>query len=557
MSDVPLEFLLAERRRRNPQKTFKSLEDLLVDPALFGLTTATPVQRAICRIADGVPLGELVNNEAVVEALGCEISALPEVRPKQLAILSGIRVGKSLLAALLAVYWTQTCDVSQLGPGEIARVSIVSISTDLAEVVFGHVSGRIAASEQLKKLIVGKPMKDSIMLRHPTGVPVEICVVAGAKSGASLVARWSAGCIFDEFTKMDGAGDAAVNWTDMYHNIRHRLLPGSQIVSIGNPWAPSGPAYEMYKSHYGKPTSELVIVKTPAWNLNPFWWTEERCAEALAEDPDKYVTECLGEFRSPQESFLSAVELDMATRHSPPILEPNPLLSYRAAMDPATRGNGWTLVIATRVGKKKIVAYAKEWIGSKVEPLSSMEVMQEIAGILKRYRVTTIDSDIYHGDTLRDIAHAFGFHMRIVTWKESDRLAKALSFKQKLGIGEIEIPAQDASGRANLRNDLLLLQKKTTTAGAKIIAPKTSDGRHCDYWSALLLAMSGYLEDVAEVEVKTPTELLAAAAARMKKQREREVRDRQERFARNGFNREIGRNRGPNARFGRHSLQVR
>lgn len=520
LSELPLDVLLSERRRRNPPKTFDSLEELLTDPTLFGLKTATPVQRAICRIADGVPLEELANLESVHSALGCDPSFLKARKPREVSILSGIRVGKSLLAALLAVYWTQTCDVSELGPGETPRVSIVSISTDLAEVVFGHVVGRIMASERLKPLVIGKSMADSITLRHPTGTPVEICVVAGAKGGASLVARWAAGIVFDEYTKMSGGGDGAINFDDQLHNVRERLLRGSQIVSIGNPWAPHGPAYNQYKAHYGKPTEDLVIVKAPAWDLNPVFWNPEKVAKAR-ENPDTFVTECLGEFRSPEAALFSAVEVDCSTRTFPIILPPEPRCSYRAAMDPATRGNGWTLVVTTRQGTKKKVVLAHEWLGSKTTPLSPKSVMQEVAAKLKPYGIATIDSDQHLGDALKDIAHDVGLHVRLVFWTEKEKTAKYMAFKTRMASGEIEIPPDYV-----LRGDLIQVQKRSTTNGVKIVLPKTADGRHCDYMPALVLAMSTYLEDTAIVDESTDDARLKAEAETMKKERAAMVRTR-------------------------------
>ncbi len=51
-----------------------SLEDLLTDESAFGLTTASPLQRAICRIAEGSPLGILAHDDAVWRAMGARIS---------------------------------------------------------------------------------------------------------------------------------------------------------------------------------------------------------------------------------------------------------------------------------------------------------------------------------------------------------------------------------------------------------------------------------------------------------------------------------------------------
>lgn len=47
-----------------------TLEGILTSPAAFGLTSATPVKRAICRIADGLPLGDLAGDAEVRAALG-------------------------------------------------------------------------------------------------------------------------------------------------------------------------------------------------------------------------------------------------------------------------------------------------------------------------------------------------------------------------------------------------------------------------------------------------------------------------------------------------------
>src|SRR5678815_525909 len=128
--------------------------------------------------------------------------------------MSGIRTGKSLLAACAAFHMAVTCDVSSLRPGEIPRVSVVSLKKDLADVIVNHLVGSVKASALLRPFLMGEPTGDGLMIRHPSGTPVEICVVAGSRAGASLVARWSAGCIFDEFPRMTGEDDAVINWDD-------------------------------------------------------------------------------------------------------------------------------------------------------------------------------------------------------------------------------------------------------------------------------------------------------------------------------------------------------
>lgn len=509
--------LLAEKARRKPHATFESLESLLVDRDLFGLVTASPLQRAICRVAEGRALGELASDPAIASAFG-DIEKLPTEKPRELVILSGIRVGKSLLAALLAVYWSQTCDVSRLGPGEIPRVSIVSITQDLAKVVFDHIRGRILASHRLSQLLAERPTADSILLRHPIGTVVEICVVSGTRAGSSLVARWSAGCIFDEFTRMNGEGEHIINWDDSRRAVRERILPGAQLVSVGSPWAPHGPAYEVYTSHFGKPSQELVVAKAPGWDFNPHFWTPEN-VERARQNPDTFQTECLGEFANPEEALFTLAEVEGCTRLQPIILSPDPRYAYRAAMDPATRGNGWTFVIATKSGKKKRIVMAWERRGSIVDPLSPKSVMEELATICRSYGITSIDTDIYLFEAIKDIAREFGLHLRQVSMSEREKAKKFLSLKQKMASQEIEIPSDKM-----LRDDLLQVRKRITPNGVKMILPKTGNGRHCDFAPSILLALSSYLEDEAP-HTDLAQDAWAAEAKKMKEARFKQVRE--------------------------------
>ena len=155
---------LAQLEARRAQRTETSgltLERMLTSPNGFGLATATPLQQAICRIADGRPLDGLervpllANAGAYAEdireratltwSIG-DVRKLPSSRPAELYIVGPIRSGKSLMTAAVGVCATQRCDLSLVGPGEVPRVSVVSLTTDLARVVHQHVVGRTTAS---------------------------------------------------------------------------------------------------------------------------------------------------------------------------------------------------------------------------------------------------------------------------------------------------------------------------------------------------------------------------------------------------------------------------
>ena len=474
-----------------------SLEWKLTDPLAFGLTTATSLQRAICRIADGAPLEGLERDRTVIAALGGVFGASHE-RPHEVVILSGIRTAKSLMAACAAFHVAVTCDVSMLRPGEVPRVPVVSLKKDLADVIMSHLVGSMKASPLLAKFLIGDPSGDGLMVRHPSGCPVEICVVAGARAGASLVARWTAGCVFDEFPRMVGEDEGVVNWDEQRRAVVHRILKGGQLWHIGSPWAPYGPAFELVTEHHGKPSSELVVFRAPAPAMNPVWWTPERIADARRKDPDAAKTDIDAEFRSPDEALFSSESIDACLRKTQLTIGREDGCEYYAAMDPATRGNGWTLAVVTRRAGKITIVAAREWIGSRDEPLDPGDVLDEAADIVMGYGITTIHSDQVMGDALRKLANQRGITLAQWTYSGLEKAKRYLGIRTQLEMRNVDMP-----NVPHLRTDLLHIRKRVTPEGVRIVLPMTSDGRHCDWGPTLMLALSKLLPDQSAAREET------------------------------------------------------
>lgn len=492
-----------------------SLEWKLTHGMAFGLESASPLQRALCRVSDGAPLGGLANNAEVQHAFG-DVGSIPPRSPRELYILSGIRTGKSLLAACAAFHMALSCDVSHLRSGEIPRVSVVSLKKDLSEVILNHLVGSIRAKPLLSQFLVGDPSAEGIVLRHPTGMPVEISVVAGSRAGSSLVARWSAGVVFDEFPRMVGGEDGVVNFDDMRQAVLLRLLKGSQLWGIGSPWAPFGPAYDTFVNHWGKPNEQKLVIKAPAPAMNPVYWTAERIEEAR-RDPDAARTDVDAEFASPEESLFSAESIRRCTRDEVtlPYREGQ---TYMAAMDPATRGNGWTLAIGTRERGKTVVVRAVEWVGTRDAPLDPKSVLEEAAQILGEYRLTAVHSDQYFGDALISLGRQCG--LSIIQWRyvERERAEKYLTIRARMDREELELPPI-----TKMRTDLLHVRKRVTPTGMSVVLPMTSDGRHCDWAPTLMLVCSKlYSEPVAKEKPKVDDETLRLRKLVLERFRSRE-----------------------------------
>lgn len=282
-----------------------TLEDMFTSPLGFGVDNASPVQRAICRTVrrNGRAIGDLAERSDVCEAFGGRtaidtIDALPPGEsPRKVTICAAIRSGKTFLVCAAAVCATQQVNLNDLKSGEVPRVSIVSLTLDLAHVAHGILVGAIMASPVLRKLVIGEPTADSIMLRHPSGRPVEIKCVAGTRAGYSLIARWSAGVIFDEGTRMVGSDDGAVvALDDMIDAVEGRLLEGAQIFVIGSPAQPFGPVYKQVQNRFGKPGADLVVIRANGPAMNPKHWTPARCERLKKDNPEAYETDVLGNF---------------------------------------------------------------------------------------------------------------------------------------------------------------------------------------------------------------------------------------------------------------------
>ena len=508
--------LIAEAKRRGllgAPRDFASLEDLLTSPDGFGLTGATPLQRAVCRIADRQPLGELADDVTVQRALGGARN-VPTTTLRELMFVAAVRGAKSLIAAAIAIRAARTCDLSILAPGEIPRFGVISISKDNAKVIHGHILGALKrpaiaqwrvdekTTNEWREVIdaTGLDMVGSEFLWHPSGRPIEITVLAGKRAGASVVSRWLVGLVLDEAPRMVGSSEGVVNYDDTRRSALARLLPGSLLYSIGSPWAPFGPVYDIVQREHGNPTKTRVVVRGRGDDLNPLWWTPERQAELKEEDELAYKTDFLAEFADVAESLYGGL-IEQCTRKTPLELPPQRGHEYIAVMDPATRGNAWTLVIGTRTGRKKRVALARQWQGSKLRPLKSSAVLSEIAQICKPYGVTSVITDQWAADVLRDMAlealrdedgKKIELDLIIEDWTASNKTAAHLALAAEMAEdgNYIELPPDPLVAK-----DLRVVKKRPTQASISIDIPQTTDGRHGDYASAMAKLFHRWIEE--------------------------------------------------------------
>lgn len=518
------------RTRRFPEL---SLETVLTDPEYFGLDKASPLQRAICRILDGKWVGpDLELDPEVWGAFGDDpdvMQRMPREMPSELVLIAGIRCGKSFVSAACAVRATQTCDVSHLSAGDIPRVSIVSLSLDTARQTWAHVRGNVEKSPKLRALMVGEPTADSLVLRHPSGRHIEIKIVAGSRAAGSLVARWSAGVIFDEAPRMVGSEDGVVNLDEARTFTVGRLLDGAQILMIGSPFAPFGPVHKLFVEHWGNPSRGMVICRAKAHWMNPTHWTPERRAELKRVNPDSHSVDVEANFLDPAGSMFTLAELERVARKAPLQLPADNRFAYGAAIDPATRGNGFALVVVTNLGEfdyevapeitekreKYAVVLTHQWVGSKEQPLEVRQVFKEISELLKPYRISAVLTDQWSIDTMRPLASDAGLGLIEVALTSMLTYELFDAVRTRIIDQTLELPPEQV-----LLRDLASVQKKVRQASLAVDIPVGADGRHADYAIALALAVSRRLfpprSPALKPEEKERKEHLAAKEAARK-----------------------------------------
>lgn len=498
-----------------------TLEELLTSTRGCGLTKASALQRDICRIASGEPAAYLSPEQLELHFGAREIQAQ---RAELVALICGVRGGKSWIAAAAAIHACLTVDLSEYKQHELPRYVIIGPDVDTATATFRIVVGCLESSPALQQYIDGEPTVDTVTLRRPDGHRCEIVVVAAKKGGLSVRNRWLVGFVFEEVAQFGSENEgAAVNVENLVDAAETRLLPGCQGWLISSPWGPEGLLYEVYTEHFGKP-GERLVVHASTRAMNPSF-PQQKIDRIRKRRPDVAAREYDAQWIDAATALFNGANVDTAVRKGPARLPYAVGHSYAAAIDPSKGGNGFTLVVATRSfeqqwtgeGTRPLrtvdrwrVVLAREWRGSKTAPLVPKRVFAEVAAELKPYGVTVLASDHYNAGRLRRAAAAAGLVLHAQADSAGTFTTQCLSCADMIDDGQLELaPAlcvrDDRLEQCDqLSADLKLVRRRTSGTRVTAILPKTRNGRHCDFVPALVRVLGQPIAAAEAVEDKPP-----------------------------------------------------
>lgn len=394
--------------------------------------------------------------------------------------------GKSSTLSRLAVAEVLYGDHQDI-PGDVLTAAIVSVDRREAARRIATVKAILDALGEEYRPIDGGVR----LVRLPRAFQVFTATIAGVSGFTSCFV------FCDEVAKWRDADTGANPATEVLASIRptFRGRPNARMVLSSSPMGELDAHADAMRE--GETASQCIAHGT-SFAANPTMSE----AQTRLDEPDeaKWRREYLAiPLEGTEESIYSPVVLDRCARAEAAPVPPRDGWTYVAAIDPATRGNAWTLVVATvdHDGKAYVVL-TREWRAPKSAPLDPDATFTEIAGLLAPYRVKHVHSDQYGGDFAAAAARRVGLVLDQQTLTAGARLSMHEEIARRMVARQVELPPD-----RQLRADLLSVRRVLSRTGQGLALTSTPDGRHSDYAPSVALALS--------VHCRAPRELLAPA----------------------------------------------
>jgi hypothetical protein len=330
---------------------------------------------------------DLTDDERRIVATLTQRQTLPASQVRELWLLLGRRSGKSIIAALLAV-WATCCRTYTLAPGEVGVFMVIAADRKQARVIKRYVSGLLRAHPSLDVLIE-RETAEIIWLTNGLCIEIHTC------SFRSLRGYTSIGAAVDEVAFWS-VEDSANPDREVLVALRAAMasVPDAMLIGLTSVYARRGEVWRVYEKHFGKDSPDVLVVNGHTRLMNPTI-DEKVIATAYDDDPVAAAAEYGAEFRRDVEVFLPLEALEavrMPGRLEQPFQHQH---RYVGFLDPAggTGEDSMTMAIAHHEGGKAVLDVVRE-----VRPKFSPEAtVAEFAAVFKSFRLTEATSDRYAG----------------------------------------------------------------------------------------------------------------------------------------------------------------
>lgn len=533
-----------------------SVEEYLTRPELFGLTTASPLQRAICRVISGYPLDGSINpctenppafqrlldqsetddtygredalsflrleHEERLLIVGEDLTQYPDVLAafggsepyagvKELMVVAAIRCAKTLIGAAALAQRSITADLTGLRVGETARAGVCSWRVDLANTCFEFITAAFDASALLRSQVIeppkwfpGAPKNVLRVYNHVSDRNVDILTLTANRGGASALSKWYVGFVVDEAARMlADFQEGVINYSDIRRAVFQRIRPDGFYLAITSPWLSVGPVYEAQKRLGMHERHGLCVAWAPGWAMNPITWTPEACERAKAEDAESYETDVAARFARTDDLVVSNELVRSTGKMLVRALDDEPLaLAEVAVIDAGLRKEAVAFALAAMLRGKRTLLVYREWIGSPEAPLRMLDVAAEVAQWMRKYNVSSLYADPLSQESIGELLeHA---ELNVTGWGASARdfAGMATRLEHHMKLGQVALVDDE-----RVRDDLSSIRRVTNATGEVSVAfPLTTTSRSSTCSRAVLFAMAQLYRAPEEVVVQMTEE---------------------------------------------------
>jgi hypothetical protein len=324
---------------------------------------------------------QFANDVLGISLYPAQAEALMAMAVYQLVALAcGRRGGKSLLAAIWAVYDCTMRDLRKYQrKGETRYVLLVAASVPQARALFRTVADMCKAP-MVAPLVVGEPTNDEIRLANNTVLRVVPC---SSRSPRGLAAST---VIFEELASYQDtngyqSGDAVYRALEPSVS---QFLEHGRIIALSSPRGQRGTFWNL---HERAKTSEVgFAMNLPTWELNP---SIDRASLARIEDedPDLFAQEYRASFTAIGGAYFHSGKLAEATQPLPEHDHGTRVL----ALDPAFSQDDFGLAIACVPAHDETIVYIEHVEALRRPGFNA--AMDYAAGLAKDWDVTRVVTD--------------------------------------------------------------------------------------------------------------------------------------------------------------------
>ena len=268
--------------------------------------------------------------------------------------------------------------------------------------------------------------------------------------------------------------------TEMLRAVRPTLATtGGKLFVLSSPYGQSGALWDLYRRHYGKDGSEVLVWQASAPDMNPTLPTNylERMRE---EDPEAAAAEIDGEFRKGLAMLFDPMAIEECLIEERE-LEPVAGIPYVGFVDVSGgRRDAFTAAIAHRNADNTVTCDAlRAWD----PPFSPESTVEECSAFFKRYGLRLVESDRYGGEWP---AHAFRRYGMTCRQSAAPKADIYLALLPLVNSGTVDIP-----NIPELVRELRGLERRQGATKDRVDhAPGSRDDRANSFAGAVVMAAS-------------------------------------------------------------------